>query len=348
MKVMPSRRLLLSATLATIGLCCAMTAAAQTGRPEEILAQRYQLERLPASNVWVLPLEAEVRGFWNELPQHRDAIGLLEQALAERIERNAREWNLAERTEKSLRATLNSLARSDKQRPQLEQQLARLRNGIAPPDRLADREEVRNQLLELIAHRNALWLAAQAIRHMTAQLPDLYSTLQQDEQVQATLRRTGANHRLGPARDYRDELKKLPEFERLALTPWVPLVLVGQRQRVCFIANETTPITFTWTSSPEPTLITAAMAEAIGLQTRRGVAEEIVSIDKQTWRAKSATLPYLRIGKFEIREVKVLILPPEAEAAGARIGPAAFEGYRVEPQPSRLRLVVSPLEPAAP
>jgi hypothetical protein len=38
-------------------------------------------------------------------------------------------------------------------------------------------------------------------------------------------------------------------------------------------------------------------------------------------------------------------LPPEAESAGARISPAAFEGYRAEAQPERLRMVLTPLVP---
>lgn len=330
------------------GLLCAAPAVAQSPRPEDTLAARHGLQRLPASNIWVLPVETELRSYWHDLPQHRDAIGAIEQALHERIERNAREWNQAERSEKTLRATLSGLARNDRQRPQIEQQLTTLRLGISPPDQLADVEDVRSQLQELIARRHAIWLAAQAIRQKTAQLQDSYLPLQSDEQVSAIVRKAGVNHRLGPAKNYRDDLKKLPEFERLALTSWVPLTIVGQRQRVCLLANETTPITFTWTSSPEPTLITAAMAEAIGIQPRPGADEQMVGIAKQTWKAKPATLPYLRFGKYELRDIDVLILPPDAESIGARIGPAAFEGYHVQPQPHRLRMDINPLNETSP
>lgn len=345
---MRSWQLLFWITTIVAGMTGPDAAWAQAARPEDALSERYGLHRLPGSNLWVAPVEADLRRLWFELPQHRDAVIALEQALAERIDRNGRDWLAADRTESSLRATLANLARADRQRPQFERQLSLLRRGIVAPERLASVDEVREQLVQLSDYRHALWLGAQAIRHKTALLDDTYANLRNDSELIKLLRSAGPKSRLGPAKDYRNDLKKLAELERPALTEWTPLFLAGEHQRLTLLANNSTPLTFSWTSSPEPTVITAAMAEAVGLRPRAGGKSQLVTVGKQSWHAVPAIIPYLRVGKFELSEVEVAILPPDAESAGARISPAVFQGYRVVPQPERLRFVIVPVSDATP
>lgn len=326
-------------------LLCSLAslALAQSARGEETLAAKYGLKRLPASNIWVVPLEMELRDQWAELPGQRDAIHALDQGLSERVRRNANDWAAAARSEPALRARIAALSPNDSTRRTLEQQLSALRNGLSAPEHLADQPQVREQLIELAERRNALWLTAQTIRHKTRLLTEEYMPLIDQPDVAALLKKAGAGHRLGPARDYGSDIKKLADYEKLFLTTWIPAHSIGERHRVTLIVNETTPTTFTWTTSPEPTLITAAMAEAAAIHPTADAKEQTISIDRRTYRARPAKLAYLQVGKYQLREIDVFVLPPEAESAGARIGPAAFEGYRVELQPTRLRLSIAPL-----
>jgi hypothetical protein len=319
------------------------SAAAQSARVEDTLQERYGLYRLPSTNIWAVPLEFEVRNLWHELPRHRDAVLALDVALNERIQLNARDWATAAKTEQTLRLALAALDLTDRSRERLQLQLKNVRSGLIPPERLGDQEQVRAQLIELVDRRNALWLGAQTLRHKTRLLPDAYAPLASDDQVSGLLKKLGGKHRLGPARNYLHDLKKLPELEKVFLTDWLPLFSAGERQRLTLIANESTPVTFTWTSSPEPTLITAAMAETIGLQPRANAEERKIAIAGKTYQVRAATIAYLQAGKYQLREVEAWILPPEAEVAGAQIGPAAFAGFRVEVQPTRLRAVLTPL-----
>lgn len=314
---------------------------AQAAKPEEVLQRDFQLQRLPGSNVWVLPLELELRRLWSDLPQHRDAIVGLEHSLAARIEANHGQWQQAQRGERKLLAALATLARNDRRRPELEQQLVALRSSVVPPERLAAAEDTRAQLVELSDRRHALYLGAIAIRAKTALLADAYAPLKDNAEAPALLAKVGAQHRLGPARDYAGDLKKLREFERVIATDWIPLVIVGSRQRISLVVNEQTPVTFTWSSGSEPTLLTASMAEASGVSAAADATVETVTIGKTTYRCRTATIAYLRVGAHDLRHVPVAILPPEAESIGAQISATALRGLSVTAEPERLRMVLA-------
>lgn len=313
---------------------------AQTAKPEEVLQRDFQLQRLPGSNVWVLPLELELRRLWSDLPQHRDAIVTLEHSLGARIEANHGQWQQAQRAERNLLAALATLARNDKRRPELEQQLIALRGALVPPERLAAVDDTRAQLVELTDRRHALYLGAIAIREKTALLADAYAPLKDTADVPALLAKAGTQHRLGPARDYAGDLKKLNEFERVIATDWIPLVIVGSRQRISLVVNEQTPVTFTW-SSGEPTLLTASMAEAAGVSAAANAKAESVTIGKTTYGCRTATITYLRIGAHDLRDIPVAILPPEAESIGAQISATALRGLSITAEPERLRMVIT-------
>ncbi len=323
-------------------LCCAALAYAESPRPEDLLQQQFELQRLPSSNIWAVRLEIELRTHWAELPRHREAIALLDQGLTEQVQVTRRAWLQAERNEKTLRVAIAALEPSNRERARLEGQLAIIRRGLTPPERLGDREDVRRLLIALAEQRNALWLTAQAIRQKTPLLAEAYDKLAEQPEVAALLRKIGGSHRLGPARNYADDLKRLEQGEQPFLTEWLPLFMSGSRLRFTALANESTPITFTWTSSPEPSFITATQAESLGIEFDAKDDQEEIVLEKRTFRTRQGVIPRLRLGKYELHAVKVLILPPEAEFAGARLSPVALAGYSAEAQPNRLRLVMTP------
>jgi hypothetical protein len=342
MQGMPRASLLFGGLLCAI---CAQGAAADNGRPEDVLVEKYGLAKLASTNIWILPAETELRDLWADLGRRRDAAVLLEQALSERMQRNARDWIQVEKKDAALRLAMATLdPRNREARVQFETQIAANRSLAAPPDRLGQLDDVREQISELAGQRTNVWLTAQAIRRQTPLVVAAYQQLMKDERVAQQVKKVGANHRLGPARNYPEDLKKLGEFERIYQQDWVPLLPLGDRLRFTAVVNDTTPITFTWVTSSEPATLTASMAEAAGIKAAADADTEKLTLADKTYTARKAIIPYLRLGRHEKRDVPVLILPPEAEFAGARLGPSALAGLRVEPQPDRLRLVVTSTE----
>jgi hypothetical protein len=323
--------------------------AQEVPSPELKLARDFGLARLANTNIWITQREARLRDDWNELPPQRESIAALETELANRVEQNARQWALLEERRATLMRLLAALTPADKQRRAVEDQLKSLaRQGIAP-ERLGDQPDVRAKVMELINRRNQLWLTAQAIRRNTPKVAAEYERLKSSPSLNAAITLLGNNHRLGPARDYEADLKRLADFERIYLTVWVPLYQQGERLRLTLLAGETTPLTFTWTSSPEPTVITSAMAEAIGVEIPSQAAQQMVTLaPMRTYAARRVKIPLVRLGSFETQEVEAWVLPPEGEDLGARIGPAALSGVGLEAQPERLRLLAKPKSEPAP
>lgn len=311
-------------------------------RPADTLAEA-GLTRLEGTNFWVLRSEQELRARLNEIPEHRRAIAALEQLLSERIDQNFRQWTALNQADKLLENNLAALAGNDPARGEIAKQRTALKAQMIAPDRLGDQAEVRKQLVELTNRRNALWLALANVRHEVPKLADSYAPLSKEAKIAAALGKLGGNHRLGPVKDYGAEVRKLSEFDQAVLTSWVPLYWHGGHLRLSALLNETTPVTFSWSSSPEPIVLTAAMAHAAGIAVpAQAPRKEITLIKGRTYSAAQIKIPTLRLGKHLLRDVETLVLPPQGEDLGARLSVAAFAGFQAQTQPERLRLNIEP------
>jgi hypothetical protein len=208
---------------------------------------------------------------------------------------------------------------------------------------LGEQTAVREKLIELTNRRHALWLSIMVIRRDATTMGETYDNVIRNPEVLAALKTLGGTHRLGPAKNYADDLKKLAEFENIVLTDWVPLFMQGGQQRVTAILNEATPVTFTWTPGSDPTVLTAGMAESAGLKIADEAPTMAISLASgRSVKAKRVQIPYLRLGKHLLRETEAYVLPPEAEDFGARLGGDAFSDWSSEAQPARLRLLLRP------
>ncbi|HTN77991.1 MAG TPA: aspartyl protease family protein [Pirellulaceae bacterium] len=311
---------------------------AEDPRPADVL-EAQGLARLGTSNYWGTKLEQELRIHLSDLPKHRAAISALEQSLLERIEKNAAEYAAAQRSEAALQATFASLPTNDPARKTVAERIKAVQQLAIPPARLAGQDDTRQQLIELTNHRHALWVAIGVVRRDAALLAESYAPLAKNDMVLTALRKLGGNHRLGPAKNYADDLRKLGDFERAVQTDWVPLYLQGDKQRVTALIDETTPMTFTWSTSPETSYITTSMAAAAGLEIPQNAAIVKVTPAKgRTFPARRVVLPYVRFGKYLLRDVEVVVLPPEGEDLGAQLSAAALSGVRASAQLNRLRL----------
>jgi hypothetical protein len=185
--------------------------------------------------------------------------------------------------------------------------------------------------------RDELLLALTAIRKLDRQVQDDYARLSANPRVTESLAALGDGARLGPAKDYDPELRTLPDYERLVLTDAVPMFLQDKLQRVSGILDERVPATFTWEPAGGRVLITANIAELAGLDLSQGKPERIPERNLPATRIK---LTSLRFGRHVLSDVDVLVLPPEGEYLGARIGPKVFKGLTVSPQPEQLQLFI--------
>src|SRR5689334_6272969 len=125
--------------LAGLGCWLAAGGAVADPKADEVLVERYKLSKLPHTNIWALPEEVKLRDLWADLGKQRDAAVMYEQLLADRLQRNARDWVDVQKKEASIRLVMTSLdPRNREARAQFETQIAALRKTAAPPDHLAE------------------------------------------------------------------------------------------------------------------------------------------------------------------------------------------------------------------
>ena len=324
-----------------IGLAANPIGAEEQRSPQEILAAK-GLQR--QDRVWVAQDEIALRQDLAELPKRRERITQLERSLDQRIEQNRTAWQQSRAAAAILEKTLASLPTNDPQRAALQRQIETLQANVVDPARLGSKDDVRAQVVAWVAERNELAAASVRIRRKLPKLVDRYAELAEDQELQRTLRSAGDGHRLGPLRTYQGELQKLGEYERLVFTRWNPLHWQAGQARVTGLVDDRAPITFSWNeASQEPTLITATAAEAAGIDVADNAPRETVVLGRgRSVTARPVRIAYLRFGACVLRDVQALVLPPEAEDWGCRIGREAFANHTVRLEPERLRLWIDP------
>jgi predicted aspartyl protease len=115
------------------------------------------------------------------------------------------------------------------------------------------------------------------------------------------------------------------------------------RLRVGAIVNETTPITVTWQTSHDPTVLTVSMAEAAGIaDVSSGEAVPITLAQGRQFIARRVAVPSIRLGSLVLQNVPALILPPDGEDLGAQLGLEALGDHYARVELEKLRLLIDP------
>ncbi len=298
-------------------------------RAEQFLRQSRGLERLGDGGLWLAKDELQIRSGLASLADSRREIIGYERSLEQRILDCHAEWERNLRRIASLKETLKRKPAEKAKQKQLEKQIRELQEQAVPPDRLGGLPDVRRQLMQLITARQRLCLALLAIQQQVPRLPSVYAKLAKDASVSQALAAIGPNQRLGPAENgYRTALVRVEEFRRHAFTMWVPAFLQSGQMRVGAILDERTPITCSWSASHDPLVLTASMAEAAGIQVPAEANRFRITLpSRRVVHVYRVRIPAIRLGAVIARDVEALVLPPEAEDAGARISIAALPGY---------------------
>jgi hypothetical protein len=332
------------AGLLCAAICASVSAPAESAAgPEEVLSGEFGLIRRGKSEVWITPREAALRRQLDHLPSLVDRVRADRDSIVEAYNRNAVLWPQRQAREPVLKKALSELSPSDPKRKPLEEEFKNLDRTAVSPEKLGGAPWVQPRLVDLSSGLNAILLGVFAARRDAELLGNEYQTLRQNDDVASALRQLAGGHRLGPLRDYGADLRRLDEFEQFVFSQSTPLYLQSGHLRMGGILDERMPITFTWRESSEPTVITAALAQAAGIVPEDDAPEMPIGCGGgRRLPAKRVVLKSLRFGKHVLREAEAWLLPPEGEDFGCRIGSTAFTGYQVAAEPALLRFRIEP------
>jgi len=295
------------------------------------------------SGVWLCEEERQLRRDLASLPALRQSIEELQKSLATTLASNRARWSASHSAANASQAAAIPRGKS----PPAGEATGEGRAAAAvDPAKIGDVPVVRQAVIRLTNARIQLAMTLARIRRGSSAMAATYQRLADDSAIQTALAEVGAaagsDQRLGPASDYDGDLRRLRDDFALAETPWVPAYLLGQHLRFTGICNERAPATFTWSPDLRHALVTTGSFQAAGLQLPDDSRPSQFRYQGSTIDVQRIRLPYLQFGNCLLRDVPALLLPPEYEHLGNRIGGPTFEGYQVRPDPARLRVTLKP------
>jgi hypothetical protein len=302
------------------------------------IAKRHGLVKI-TSRVWGLPVEQQLRARLKRLPELRERIVTAQKEIDERIAQNDVAWRQIAPAVAALKKQIEQSPSGDPQRPLLVEQLARLEREATRPDALGSRDAVRGTLARLGQDRATLAIDLVWIRTTAAGIAERYGQLAADENLAALIGQSGDRQRLGPARNYRAEVRKLEEYDKLAFAPHAPIYLQSGSVRVAAVVNDAACITFSWSDASDAvTFLPASVVHSAGIEVPADARRETLKIAGRTIEAREIFLSSLRLGSCHAKSAAAFVLPPEAEDLGAQLTPQALSPWRVKVERERLRL----------
>ncbi len=303
-------------------------------------------------NVWVLPEEQELRQRFEALKRfeerHRAAAGYVDRLLEANRNLFLQITKLDE-TLKRTRELVKNAQAGTTQKKQLESEqkneealLEQLRKQFIPTDKLGQSSPLKPALVDLVNSRTEATIKFLAYRETPADLPARYERLKQEPTISAALPALPATDRLGPAKGLCDGWRALVErLDAALLNDALPVYRDGNAFRFTAIVNDKRPLTFTFGNQGEPTVIPQNLAETAGLIPSVDAKKVPCHVGEgRDVTAVAMRVPQLRFGRNVVKDVEVLILPPEAADIGARIGPNSLPGYRPRIDANKLQLII--------
>lgn len=227
---------------------------------------------------------------------------------------------------------------------QIKQQGAvidQLKKSIVPVEKLGATMPLKALVMELVGVRSEAAFHVLSARRHIQQAPDRDEALRTNAEIVAALAALQPPGDLAPPRTYANEVRSLERIDKTIFTDELPLFREGKAWRVTGIANDELPMTFTFYDSTEPAVITRSMADALGLDLAKKPKVEH-QLGKANVKVTTTRLESLRFGRHVLHDVVVLVLSPENENQGARIGLGVFRNLRVRVVPERLLLRLDP------
>ncbi len=167
-----------------------------------------------------------------------------------------------------------------------------------------------------------------------------YQALREDEEVSAALKELGNGNRLGPTRNYKKEPAKTTTAEKLVFTDTLPMYRGKMGIVFDAVLNEKTLLPIGDGRANDYMMIPTSVIEGAGQKIAADAQEISLSNGQQTLKCRLAKLDSLRLGKYVLKDVEVIALPPEAVGIPVGIGRKTMADYEVNTEPRDCKVVI--------
>jgi hypothetical protein len=305
---------------------------------------------VPVGNVWITRRETGLRRRIESLEalerRHQLAINKAEELLKanEAIRSQLVQKEAAERAKngKPEPPVRNPSSESAIKSPQAKPP-TKLTSELPDVTGLGEQTPLQEAMIELVNARASLQLAIVRIRGDAERLAEDYDRLKRDAAVGTAVEKINSGARLGPAKSYQREVQRADALADLAFKSDVPGYFESGCFRVPSILNDREPATFSLRMEAGPVLLANSVAQRLGVREEdfQGASQE-VTVENRRVAARSFRLASLRLGTCVIKDVAVLVLPPEAEDLGSQLSAASLGGYQASPEYRRMFVSVLP------
>ena len=339
-------------TVAVAAITIARVEFAVAADPADARATLERAKLSPVGDIWVVAEEIELRRHVESLDPLERQYYQAKAAVDEHIKANdaaAKTWSDAKAKLDKTRASLKDVAIVGAERRKLEdtarqqeKEVRDLRKAWRDENQFGEHPPVRAAVVRVVAIRNALTLSVLAIRRLEPALAKRYAPLRINPAIRTAMAVLGERHRLGPARDYQADLKRLQIVERLVFSEEVPLYREDRHDRVSLLVNDVAPAVFSIRHSTGPTVIPASLAAAAGIKIDNEARTTTYVVGGQRRLAvHKVTIPRMRLAGVVLENVAAMVLPPEGEDLGAKLGHDAYSHLDLRADGRRLVLRVA-------
>lgn len=328
--------------------------------PAERLAERGLVR---AGRHWITPEEAELRDLLTDVrkrdAEYRGTRRKFDQALAENnrlltLVNRARDE--ADELDRQLNAAAAAGSISVKQYNQLtleHNKRVDYVNTVGP--NLFDAESKVNSIplaqlqQKRIELRNLIIVNLLEIERIAPLVESSYAPFAEDESIAADLEELGGNARLGPAKVYDADIKRLARPRINVWTGDNPLNREGEEYRMWGVLNEQHGVLFTYHPESDLRLLSAADAEALQIEIPINAIEKTLQLtEDRDVVGRQVTLTSLRLGDQFFPDLTFFVLGDKYAGVGSVIGGEAFPDVTFDFEPQMMMLTISGAEEPEP
>ena len=294
------------------------------------------------ATTWILPAEAD-------LGRALHKVGTFDRVVKKARKADARMARNLKGLDREIESLTKRRRQISNQLPQLARRDARLHNqAIATLNQISIRlaelyeykvssDEPARIETELAAARQSYIQHLLDTRRAVDEVLGTYDELSSDAQVTEAIAELGRAQQesftLGPSRRYLGYVKRLERFEASVHTEQIALRRQAGTYWVTVVFNRKVTRELLFDSGASTISLPASMAAEIGLAPSSADTTTRVSLaDGSVVEASVRTIPFVRVGSFEARDVRCIVLPPEFTNAPALLGGSFINrfGYTID------------------
>lgn len=286
--------------------------------------------------VWLSPSEVRLQSALAELPKLEREWRELQKEIGEQRDRH-RTIRRGLKQRASLQEELKNNELTDKQKRQLMLALAALEKsleqlGLSSSESFEPRETVAlaPQLKELSRlHGRLIAQVLAAERLSDAAILQSYQPYRGDEAIMAALAALGDKAKLGPQRStYKAVRQKAEQQRKLTFTDWLPLYQQDGQFWITAVV-EGGPVDFQFRPELNFTLIPIKALRKNGFRLTDDMPLVKLNLGKRALTGYRMQVDAVRLGKYEVRNVPVIVLPDGENELTAVLGQPALGSLRV-------------------